>query len=61
MLDWAGEPTRDALPLRLMGGLHALVRAGADAALARVFAGDLTGVEAVLARRLETQWRAPTA
>ncbi|WP_375428519.1 DUF2332 domain-containing protein [uncultured Sphingomonas sp.] len=52
VLDWAGEPTRDALPLRLMGGLHALVRAGADAALAGVFAGDLREVGAVLARVL---------
>lgn len=52
VLDWAGEPTRDALPLRLMGGLHALVRAGADAGLARVFAGDLADVDAVLARVL---------
>jgi hypothetical protein len=52
VLDWAGEPTRDALPLRLMGGLHALVRAGADAGLVRVFAGDLAHVDAVLARVL---------
>ena len=42
VLGWAGEPTRDALPLRLMGGLHALVRAGADADLARVFAGEVS-------------------
>ena len=52
VLDWAGEPTRDALPLRLMGGLHALVRTRADAELARVFAGDLGHVDAVLARVL---------
>ena len=39
VLDWPGEPTRDALPLRLMGGLYALVRAGADAELAEMFAG----------------------
>ena len=25
ILDWPGEPTRDALPLRVFGGLHALV------------------------------------
>ena len=42
ILDWPGEPTKDALPLRFFGGLHALVRAGADAELARVFAGDIT-------------------
>lgn len=40
VLDWPGEPTKDALPLRFIGGLHALVRAGADAPLARVFAGE---------------------
>ncbi|PAX07835.1 DUF2332 domain-containing protein [Sphingomonas lenta] len=54
VLDWPGEPTRDALPLRLMGGLHALVRAGADAALAEMFAGraapDAATLNAVLAR-----------
>ena len=42
VLDWAGEPTRDALPLRLIGGLHALVLAGADAWLTEVFAGAVT-------------------
>lgn len=41
VLDWAGEPTRDALPLRLMGGLHALVIAGEDDELASVFDGDV--------------------
>ena len=41
LLDWPGEPTKDALPLRFMGGLHGLVLAGADAELARAFAGDL--------------------
>jgi len=43
VLDWPGEPTRDALPLRLIGGLHALVLAGKDAELAEVFAGRLEG------------------
>ncbi|CAN5488780.1 DUF2332 domain-containing protein [soil metagenome] len=55
ILDWPGEPTRDALPLRLMGGLHALVRAGGDAELAEIFAGRMTDqdtIEAVLARVL---------
>jgi len=42
VLDWPGEPTRDALPLRLFGGLHALVRAGKDDALAGVFRGEIT-------------------
>jgi len=43
VLDWPGEPTRDALPLRLIGGLHALVLAGKDAELAEIFAGKLEG------------------
>ncbi|MCM8729903.1 DUF2332 domain-containing protein [Hephaestia sp. GCM10023244] len=54
-LDWPGEPTRDALPLRLVGGLHALVLAGRDAALAAIFAGEISDVatiEAELARVL---------
>ncbi|MFT3977713.1 MAG: DUF2332 family protein [Sphingomonas bacterium] len=42
VLDWPGEPTRDALPLRLFGGLHALVRKGAGEGLAAVFAGQIT-------------------
>lgn len=50
VLDWPGEPTRDALPLRLIGGLHALVLAGADADLARVFGGDIGGDAALAAR-----------
>ena len=58
LLDWPGEPTRDALPLRLVGGLHALVLAGKDAGLARVFTGAVTdpaAVEAELARVLVAQ------
>ncbi|MEG3087795.1 DUF2332 domain-containing protein [Sphingomonas sp. PB4P5] len=41
VLDWPGEPTRDALPLRLIGGLHALVIAGQDDALASLFDGKI--------------------
>lgn len=55
ILDWPGEPTRDALPLRFMGGLHALVLAGADEELADLYAGridDPAGVEAALGRVL---------
>jgi hypothetical protein len=51
VLDWPGEPTRDALPLRLMGGLHALVLAGQDDELAAIFSGavdDPAAVEAGL-------------
>lgn len=49
ILDWPGEPTRDALPLRLIGGLHALVLAGADEGLARVFSGAVAAPEEMLA------------
>ncbi|MBN8840781.1 MAG: DUF2332 domain-containing protein [Sphingomonadales bacterium] len=49
VLDWSGEPTREALPLRLCGGLHALVRAGRDAGLAAVFAGEVTEPAAIAA------------
>ena len=40
VLGWPGDPlhTGDAVALRLAGGLHALVLAGADAALARAYA-----------------------
>lgn len=49
ILDWPGEPTRDALPLRFIGGLHALVRAGADNDLAAIFDGSLADTGAVAA------------
>lgn len=42
ILDWRGEPTRDALPLRFFGGLHALVQAGADEELTAVYSGAET-------------------
>ncbi len=40
VLDWPGDPSSmaDAVPLRLAGGLHALVLAGADPALATAYA-----------------------
>ncbi len=37
VLDWPGEPVADALVLRLLGGLHALVRAGELPALAAAY------------------------
>ncbi|KKI18496.1 DUF2332 domain-containing protein [Sphingomonas sp. Ag1] len=55
VLGWPGEPTVDALPLRLVGGLHALHRAGADAGLTRVFRGEVVDegeVAAILAQVL---------
>lgn len=52
VLDWPGDPNADALPLRLLGGVNALVRAGRDDALAAVFGGEPDGVEAALAGAL---------
>ena len=60
VLDWPGEPVADAVVLRLIGGLHALHRRGADAALSQVFAGETGDVDAVmrdvLARHDDTLW-----
>lgn len=50
ILDWPGEPTRDALPLRFIGGLHALVRRGGDAGMAAVFRGEITDPVAIADR-----------
>ncbi|MES2337740.1 MAG: DUF2332 domain-containing protein [Pseudomonadota bacterium] len=47
VLDWPGEPVADALVLRLMGGLHALHRAGVDPALSQMFAGGPIDPDAV--------------
>lgn len=49
VLDWPGEPTRDALPLRLCGGLHALVRCGKDKGLAAIFASEIIEPDAIAA------------
>ena len=49
VLDWAGEPVADALALRLVGGLHALHRSGADSALSAVFSGAETDPLRVMA------------
>lgn len=57
VIDWPGEPVADALALRLVGGLHALHRAGADAGLSAVFRGEVTEdatVDTVIARVLTT-------
>jgi len=56
-LDWPGEPTRDALPLRLVGGLHALARQGDVPALSPIFAGEVhdeAHLAAVLSQTLVT-------
>jgi hypothetical protein len=44
-LDWEGEPTKAALPLRLTGGLHSLALKGV--ALTEVFDGSETDPDAV--------------
>ena len=47
ILDWPTDPLIDALPLRICGGLNALVRGGHDAELAQLYAtraGDFAGV-----------------
>ena len=41
VLDWPGDPIGDALPLRLIGGLHALHREGVDVGFA---SGEVLGV-----------------
>lgn len=46
LLDWPGEPTRDALPLRFMGGLHALARSGTDGELSALFRGEIAAERA---------------
>ena len=53
VLDWAGEPVADAVVLRLVGGLHALHRAGQDVGLSSVFDGLVTDPAAVAALRPE--------
>ncbi len=58
VLDWAGEPVADALALRLVGGLHALHRAGVDLELSAVFAGvetDPARIVAILKATLVAQ------
>lgn len=37
VLGWSGDPIKDALPLRICGGLHGLVRAGGAPALAALY------------------------
>jgi hypothetical protein len=46
-LDWQGEPTKAALPLRTVGGLHSLALKGV--ALTEIFDGSVTDPEAVKA------------
>ena len=52
LLDWPGEPIPDALVLRLLGGLHALVRTGALPDLAAAYPPNPLPEHAVLASRV---------
>ncbi len=58
---WEGLTLKDALPLRLAGGLHHLVLTGADDRLAQVYAGQVTDQATVdalvldLARRFDAE------
>ena len=40
--NWHGLTLKDAMPLRMAGGLHHLVLSGEDARLARVYSGQIT-------------------
>lgn len=42
MADWPGLTLKDAMPLRINGGLHNLVLTGADERLGAVYRGELT-------------------
>nr|WP_281377225.1 DUF2332 domain-containing protein [Stakelama sediminis] len=45
--DWPDDPTADGLPLRIVGGLHALAQSGDAPELAAVFAGETSDASAV--------------
>ncbi len=47
MAGWAGLTLKDAMPLRINGGLHNLVLTGADTRLGEVYRGELTDQSAV--------------
>ncbi len=42
MANWQGLTLKDAMPLRMAGGLHHLVLSGTDDRLARVYSGQIT-------------------
>jgi hypothetical protein len=52
VLGWTGDPVADALPLRLCGGLHALVRSGDAPDLARLYPPAPPPADAELAQAL---------
>ncbi|MEL7446479.1 MAG: DUF2332 domain-containing protein [Pseudomonadota bacterium] len=57
MANWQGLTLKDAMPLRIAGGLHHLVLSGADNRLARVYSGQITDqgqVDALVCELVET-------
>lgn len=42
MASWQGLTLKDAMPLRIAGGLHSLLLSGTDDRLARVYSGQIT-------------------
>ncbi|WP_206185469.1 DUF2332 domain-containing protein [Sphingosinicella sp. CPCC 101087] len=54
VLGWPGDPTADALALRLCGGLHALVRGGRAPKLSVLYPPASLPPEQVLARELQS-------
>lgn len=47
MAEWAGLTLKDAMPLRINGGLHNLVLTRADSRLGAVYGGELTDQNAI--------------
>jgi hypothetical protein len=50
VLGWAGDPTQDALPLRIAGGIHALHRGGWAPELGPIYRGEMEAPDEVSAR-----------
>lgn len=59
-LDWAGNPrgAGDSVPLRLAGGFHALALRNVDERLTRLYSGDLSDADTIMAdilRRFDSE------
>lgn len=57
MTSWAGLTLKDAMPLRIAGGLHSLLLSGTDDRLARVYSGQITDqgqVDTLVCELIET-------
>lgn len=57
MANWEGLTLKDAMPLRVAGGLHHLVLTGADTRLRSVYSGELTDQAAIDALVLDIAQR----